>query len=362
MTLGNSGSPFIRAQDVSSRADGNGRDLAAMTFDLPQGVICGLLGDAGSGKTSLLRLIAGHRAADGGMLLVDGYDPAREAHAIATFTTCMAQHADAPSHLHLGEMLTLTGMVRGLSRRVARAAARDLLTESGLAPLAGVRMGMLTSGVARLAAFCIALMGSPRLLLLDEPLEGMDARQRAWVTLMLRGLRNRGTLTILVATAHPRNLDDLADYALVLTDGQMIAAGEPAGLKLRYSKGPRMDLRLAAGTKLTQGIRTKLDMLGEVIIRDDGTLTLYPKPDTLGALARSVPATTMAHAIAKRGRPATAARPEPDDAWLLDRATPLPGSLGRTVEEIFAIIGPDRITEFWFTPPSLEDVLANVRM
>ncbi len=361
MTQGISGSPFIRAQDVSSRASAGGRDLAAMTFDLPRGTICGVLGDAGSGKTSLLRLIAGDHAPAGGVMQVDGRDPVHEAHAIAAFTSRMAQQPDAPPHLRLGEMLTLTGMVRGMGRRAARAAARDLLTESGLIPLVRERMGTLAPGVAHLAAFCVALMGSPRLLLLDEPLHGMDARQRAWVALMVRALRDRGTVTILIATAHPGNLDDLAGYALVLHDGQLAAAGAPDVLKQRYSKGPRMDLRLAADAKLAPSVRAKLDVLGEVITRDDGALALYPKPDTLGSLARSVPATTMAHALAKRGRAASVSRPEPDDAWLLDRTTPLPGSLGRTVEEIFAIIGPERITEFWFTPPSLADVLAHVR-
>ncbi len=362
--------PLVRCQDVATRLSPYGRALSALSFEVARGEIFALAGPGGSGKSALLTLLAGLHAPTVGALTVDSVDLARNPAGIAPFTSYLAQHSDVPEHLRVGELLFFTGRLRGLPTHTARAISRDLLDQSGLEPVAKQPLHAISRGEERLARFCTALMGSPRLLLLDEPTHGLDFRQRQWVWDVIRQMQ-QGGVTVIVATHHIEEIEPLATRLAFLRDGKIIALGDITKLKERYSRGPRMDLKLLPGTTLGNVTKLKLESLGTVIEHEPGVFSLYPRPDTLGgsAIVGSIPVSTMAQALAKgrRGRKkkdaAAAAAPAAsppapitDDSWLLDRTISLPGTLGRTIEEIFTIIGSQNVAEFWFAPPTLTDV------
>ena len=359
--------PLVRCGDVTAHASAHTRDLAGITLEVRRGEIFAVAGPGGSGKTTLLALLAGRHAPSGGAIHVAGAELPTYPKGTGHFTSYVAQTSDAPEQLRVGELLTLSGRLRGLNGKVAHAASQELLNQSGLAPLVARPLHSLSRGEERLARFCAALIGAPRLLLLDEPTAGMDLRQRQWVWEMLHQMQRAGDLTIVFVTQQMDEIDAHAQRLAFLRDGQLVALGDLAQLKDRYGKGPRMDLRLTPGATLTAPTRAKLEALGDLVERDPTSYLLYPKPDALGSLARpsfSVPVTTMAQALKKASRPKKAtttptpavSAPVGDDAWLLDRQINLPGSLGRTVEEIFTVIGPQNIAEFWFAPPTLADV------
>jgi ABC-type multidrug transport system ATPase subunit len=365
--------PLVRCQDVTTRLSPYGRALSALSFEVARGEIFALAGPGGSGKSALLTLLAGLHAPSVGALTVDSVDLTRNPAGIAPFTAYLAQHTDVPEHLHVGELLFFAGRLRGLPAHTARAVSRDLLDQSGLEPVAKQPLHGISRGEERLARFCTALMGSPHLLLLDEPTSGLDFRQRQWVWDVIRQMQ-QGGVTIIVATHHIEEIEPLASRLAFLRDGKIVALGDITKLKERYSRGPRMDLRLVPGTTLGNVTRLKLESLGTVVEHDPGVFSLYPRPDTIGgSIVASIPVTTMAQALAKgrKGRKkkdaAAAALPVTsppatlnEDAWLLDRTISLPGTLGRTIEEIFTIIGSQNVAEFWFAPPTLTDVYLNL--
>lgn len=359
--------PLVRCQDVATRVSAHGRALTGVTFEVQPGEIFALAGPGGSGKSSLLALLAGLHAPNAGAISVAGVDLTRRPGGIAAFTSYLAQHSDAPEHLRVRELLFFTGRLRGLPANTARAVSRDLLDQSGLDPIAGQPLAAISRGEERLARFCAALMGAPRLLLLDEPTADLDFRQRQWVWDVIRQMQGSGVTTI-VATHHIEEIEPLANRLAFLRDGKLIALGEVTSLKEKFSRGPRMDLKLIAGATLGNITRLKLEALGEVVEHEPGIFSLYPKPDAIGgSIVASIPVTTMAQALAKgrkggRKKKDTAVVPVPnqvlinEDAWLLDRTINLPGTLGRTIEEIFTIIGSQNVAEFWFAPPTLTDV------
>lgn len=361
-----SATPLVRCQDVAVAPSPIGRALSGITLEVSRGEIFAVVGPGGSGKSTLLRALAGLHPTATGSILVDDLALPRHPFGIGSFTSYLAQQSEAPDFLRVGELLFYSGRLRGLPAREARAVSRDLLDQSGLAPLHGLPLHAISRGEERLARFCATLLGSPRLLILDEPTVGLDLRQRQWMWEILRQMHQHNNLTTIVATHFIEEIEPHADRVAVLREGRLAAIGTQATLKAHYSKGPRMDLRLVPGATLARTTRLKLEALGELIEREPEFFLLYPKPDTIGSLAMSVPVTTMAQALAKGHKAAKATKagklPEPDpaelrnDSWLLDRQTSLPGSLGRTVEEIFTIIGPHNIAEFWFAPPTLTDV------
>jgi ABC-type multidrug transport system ATPase subunit len=294
--------------------------------------------------------------------MVDGAQLAHTPHGIASFTSYLAQTDDAPDYLSPRDLLQCSGALRGMPAREARAASRDLLDRSQLSAIAGRPLRALTDGQRRLARFCAVLMGYPRLLILDQPTAGLDLRQRRWVWDLLQQLHTQTGLTTVLATHHLADADSSASRICFIKAGQIAATGAPNALKAQYGSGPRMDVKLHPGAKLGNTARTKLQALGRIVERDAETFALYPNPETLGALAHSIPAPRPVATGKGKGKASQAkaaapypAAPSDNDSWLLDRAV-LPGSLGHTVEEVFAIVGQQQIMEFWFAPPSLEDV------
>lgn len=351
--------PLIRCLNVTQRYAGRGAVISDCSLTVAQGEILALVGPNGCGKSVLLRLLAGLQAPTSGDVIVEGINLAHTPVGIAAFTGFLAQSPDAPAYLAVYDLLVSIGQLRGMPAREARAAARDLLDRSGLGNVARRALRDLPDGQARLARFCAALMGYPRVLLLDEPTEGMDLRQRKWVWEILGQLHQKTGLTTVLTTHHILEAEQCAHRVAFLKAGQIVAMGSPAMLKAQYGGGPRMDVKLNPGAKLGTAARARLQTLGRLVERDAEAFVLYPNPEVIGPLARSGTAATAiaqkvkARAAGQLGIPAIPATG--NDSWLLDRPT-IPGSLGRSVEEIFAIIGPQQIAEFWFAPPTLEDV------
>jgi hypothetical protein len=111
-------------------------------------------------------------------------------------------------------------------------------------------------------------------------------------------------------------------------------------------------------------MRRHLRTLGELVEQNRYTLMLYPNPDVIGTLAQpaSEPAQPRQRTRTNAGKVSNTPSTPVDmraDSWLLDRSG-LPGTLGRTVDEIFAILGAYQISEFWFTPPTLMDVYQHI--
>ena len=354
--------------------------LSSVTMELKRGEFFALIGPHAGGKSTLAQLIAGLLLPTSGQITVDDIDTRYNLPPLPAFVSYLSQAPEALDHVSLQQLLFLAGALRNMPPAESRQAARDLLERCDLAPLARRPLGQLAAGQRQLARFCAALMGYPRLLVLDEPTTGMEPIQRRWVWDLLKLLHQQTGITTVVVTHDLDAIDHIVDRVGFLRAGQLVAVGTPATLKEHYGNGPRLEVRLAVGEQLLASVQQRLKGLGELVITDDSAgFILYPSAETLGQLARSVPmpsAPPTAAPPAKaakatkggrgKGRAATnvttaVAVAEPaNDTWLLDRQMPVPGTLGRTIEAIFAIVGPERIAECWFAPPSLDDVYARL--
>ena len=352
--------PVVRCAGLQRHATHDAAALQDITIETPRGAIYAVTGPTGSGKSTLLRLIVGSLRAANGLVLVNDTDVAENADAILPFTNYLAQMDDAPPGISPGALLYFTGTLRGMPPQEARNAARDLLERAQLTAVARRPLGTLLPAQRQLVRCCAALMGYPHLLILDDPLRDLDMVQRDWFWGILRQLHDTTGVTTILTTRDIAEAEHHITHLAYLRAGQLLAAGTPARLIEQYGAGPRMEIMLTPGARITEEMRKRLRALGSLTERDATALVLYPKPDVIGMLAQ--PAAVPAEVRQRRKNSATIAptasntpRGANDDSWLLDRSV-LPGSLGRTVEEIFTIIGPGQIGAFWFAPPTLVDV------
>ncbi|NUR52466.1 MAG: ATP-binding cassette domain-containing protein [Hamadaea sp.] len=205
----------------------DGVDLAVRT-----GSVLGVLGPNGAGKTTLVRILATLLRPDAGRAVVGGFDVVRQAHSVRGQIGLTGQYASVDESLTGVENLLMIGRLLGLSRKDAKARARELLANFSLSDAADRAAKTYSGGMRRRLDLAASLVGRPRLLYLDEPTTGLDPRARLEMWDIVRNLVADG-VTVLLTTQYLEEADQLADEIVVVDHGKVIASGTPAELKSR---------------------------------------------------------------------------------------------------------------------------------
>ena len=202
--------------------------LTDLSFAIAPGETVAVMGENGAGKTTLLRLLAGLTPPSRGQLTVAGCDAAREGAALRRQVgLVIADERSFSLRLSARENLAFFAALHHQRRPRALARADELLARLGLGPLGDRPYYQLSSGQKQRLAFARGLVGSPRLLLLDEPSRGLDRAGRAMVRELLIEARGQGT-TCVLSTHDLAEATALADRLLVLGQGRLIALAPPA--------------------------------------------------------------------------------------------------------------------------------------
>jgi len=221
--------------------------LQGVQFDVPQGGIFGLIGPNGAGKTTVFNLITGLLRASSGNIIFDGHDIGKVApHKITergiarTFQNIrvfkemtLLENVVVGMHEHLdygvGSMLFNLGAFRR-SEQQARERALELLSWVRLDHKAGMLADSLSYGEQRKLEFARALATKPKLLLLDEPVAGMNPAEKTELMTEIVNIKERG-FTIFMIEHDMRFVMGLCDRIAVLNFGRIIAEGSPDEIK-----------------------------------------------------------------------------------------------------------------------------------
>jgi oleandomycin transport system ATP-binding protein len=267
--------------------------LAGVDLAVRTGSVLGLLGPNGAGKTTAVRVLATLLRPDQGHASVRGYDVVKQAHQVRRLIGLTGQYASVDETLTGTENLVLIGRLVGLSRRDAKARARELLAKFRLSDAADKAVRHFSGGMRRRLDLAASLVGRPELLYLDEPTTGLDPRSRNDMYEIIRDLLRDGT-TVLLTTQYLDEADQLADEIVVIDHGRVIASGTSEQLKARtgaqtMTVRPASDAdrdKIAAAVGLVAA--GPVDIRGSVIaapVKDPGALaTLVRRLDDSGLL------------------------------------------------------------------------------
>ena len=202
--------------------------LNAISATIPAGGITGLVGPDGAGKSTLLRLLAGLLIPEAGTIRVLGLDPVSEGDLLRQRLGYMAQKFGFYEDLSVMENLTLYADLRGVLEPERTPTFARLLAFTDLARFTARPAGKLSGGMKQKLGLACALLGTPDVLLLDEPGVGVDPISRRALWQMVRELA-KGGMTVLWSTAY---LDEaeLCDHVLMMADGEVRTSGTPADL------------------------------------------------------------------------------------------------------------------------------------
>lgn len=205
-----------------------------VSLDLTRGSWTALLGPNGSGKSTLLRMIATVERPDAGELLLEGVNAADEPRKVRARLGMVFQRPGLDALLTVRENMMLQAALAGLAPIDAQRRVNELLARVSLTERADERVATLSGGMQRRADLARALVGSPSLLLLDEPTGGLDLEsRRAFLDMIRQRLdESRGALTVLMST-HLMDEAQRADRVVMMARGRVAAQGTPAQLCAR---------------------------------------------------------------------------------------------------------------------------------
>ncbi|MBN8894789.1 MAG: ABC transporter ATP-binding protein [Rhodanobacter sp.] len=248
-------------------------DLAALdgiSAVVPRGQVIGLLGHNGAGKSTLIKLILGLIAPSGGRLEVLGQSPWR-AHALRRRIGYLPESATFYGNLTGRELLDYLARLK----QAPGAQIATLLDRVGLAHAADRRIGTYSKGMRQRLGLAQALLGSPDLVLLDEPTTGLDPQATRELYRIVGELRADGRC-VLVSSHLLAELEPHIDGALILRQGKLLAAGSLHALGEQAALPAQVLLR------------TREQAMPELLARlETGGLSAQPRPD--GRLELQVP-------------------------------------------------------------------------
>jgi len=227
----NSPQPLAGKLDGLRKEFGPVTALAGISAELPSGLILGLVGPDGAGKTTLIRLLAGLMEPTAGTIEVLGRSPLAEGGQTQAEVGYMPQRFGLYEDLSVLDNLNLYANLRTLDREARRRRFAELLEFTALAPFTERLAGKLSGGMKQKLGLACALLGSPKLLLLDEPGVGVDPLSRRELWRMVTDLVANG-VTVLWSTAYLEEAERCSRIWL-LDRGKLLHDGAPSELSDR---------------------------------------------------------------------------------------------------------------------------------
>ncbi|MFG3558981.1 ABC transporter ATP-binding protein [Micromonospora sp. NPDC047557] len=254
-----SGRPLIQARGLVKRF-GDFTAVDGIDVEVRSGEAFGFLGPNGAGKSSTMRMVGCISPPSGGELRILDLDPVRDGPAIRARLGVCPQMDNLDPELSVRENLTVYARYFGISRRVARERAAELLDFVQLTERADSKVEPLSGGMKRRLTIARALVNDPEIVLLDEPTTGLDPQARHLVWERLFRLKQQG-VTLVLTTHYMDEAEQLCDRLVVMDGGRIVAEGSPRALIEEHSTREVVELRFAAESQ--EPFAGKLDGVGE---------------------------------------------------------------------------------------------------
>jgi ABC-2 type transport system ATP-binding protein len=225
--------PVIEVTDLR-KVYGQRTVVDGVSFSVDQGEIFGVLGPNGAGKTTTVECIGGLRKRDGGGISVAGMDPAQEGASFREVLGIQLQESRLPDKMSVAEALELYASFYREPHD-----SGELLERLGLVEQRKTYFAKLSGGQKQRLSVALALIGRPRVAILDELTTGLDPAARREVWDLLEDLRATG-VTLLLVSHFMEEAERLCDRVIVIDHGRVIAADTPEGLAAGVQADQRM--------------------------------------------------------------------------------------------------------------------------
>lgn len=212
------------------------------SFRIQKGEIIGLLGLNGSGKTTVLRMLAGNLLPTSGTVRIQDRDLYEDPRRVKRSIGFLPETPPLYGEMTVGSYLRFVGELKGLSRKASLSRLNVVAAEVGIEEVRDEIIDHLSFGYRQRVGIAHALIHDPELLLLDEPAAGLDPVQIVEMRRFIRGLR--GARTVILSSHFLSEISQICDRILVIQEGRIVAEGPEEELARKLSPGLRVRLQV----------------------------------------------------------------------------------------------------------------------
>ncbi len=305
--------PAIEVEHLT-KTYGSARGIQDISFSIERGEIMGFLGPNGSGKTTTMRILTCFFPPTGGSARICGHDILEDPFSVRRSVGYLPESVPLYRDMTVADYLGFFAGIKGIPRRARAAAAAEVMERCGLERHARRMIGMLSKGFRQRVGIAQAMLGSPEVLILDEPTVGLDPRQIAEIRDLIKSLG--GSRTVILSTHILPEVSMTCDRVIIMYEGRLLAVDTPANLVQRIQALPRLYIEADAPA----------DGLAAALIRVDGVRAVDPAPGQSGSSAACILETEPGAAVTN-----DVARCVCEQGWTLRSL----GPASMTLEEIF---------------------------
>ncbi len=225
--------------DRLSKRYGKRLAVDAVSFEVAHGEVMGLLGPNGSGKSTILRLLSGYLKPTSGTARVGGFDIVAQGLDVRRQVGYVPEDVPLYTHMRVKEFLAFMGRLHRLEGAALDAAVASVCERVALRAVTDVMIGTLSRGYRQRVGIARALLGNPKLLILDEPTNGLDPRQIIELRELIRSLARSSA--VLVTSHVLAEIERVAHRAAILLEGRLLAVHR---ITERGDAGQRLVIRI----------------------------------------------------------------------------------------------------------------------
>ena len=210
--------------------------VKGVSFSVKEGEVLGFLGPNGAGKSTTMRMITGFLPPTGGTAVINGHDVLVDPIAAKSDLGYLPESAPSYRAMAVRDYLGFIAEVRGFKGAEIERRVTDVIAQAKLEKVAGQTIETLSKGYRQRTAFAAAIIHDPKVLIMDEPTDGLDPNQKFTVREMIKDMAAKGK-AIIISTHILEEVDAVCSKVVVIADGEVKFDGTPAELKAKDPSG-----------------------------------------------------------------------------------------------------------------------------
>ena len=210
--------------------------VKGVSFGVKEGEVLGFLGPNGAGKSTTMRMITGFLPPTSGTAVINGHDILVDPIAAKSDLGYLPESAPSYRAMAVRDYLKFIAEIRGFKGADADKKVADVIVQAKLEKVAGQTIETLSKGYRQRTAFAAAIIHDPKVLIMDEPTDGLDPNQKFTVREMIKDMAAKGK-AIIISTHILEEVDAVCSKVVVIADGEVKFDGTPAELKAKDPSG-----------------------------------------------------------------------------------------------------------------------------
>ncbi|HCP48457.1 MAG TPA: ABC transporter ATP-binding protein [Deltaproteobacteria bacterium] len=238
------------------------RAIYDISFEIGSGQIAGFLGLNGAGKTTVLKILSGFLLPTSGTVKIDGTDLVSSPDALRACIGFLPEEPPLYPEMTVRGFLRYLAQLRGVATRDLKRQVERVTESTGLTEVIDQSIGSLSLGYRRRVGIAQSIIHDPALVLLDEPISGLDPIQIVEMRSLIRDLA--GDHTILISSHILTEVEETCDTLLVLKEGELVARGSEADLRERFAAALSVRVAIQGAAEEVRSLVGGLDVVASI--------------------------------------------------------------------------------------------------